>query len=387
VLSSAAVYGPNASGKSNLIAAAHFMRELVLNSSKETQSQEEIRVDNYKLSIETAEKPSLFEMVFLLDNRQYRYGFEITAKGVSGEWLFYVPKSREARLFERDGQEIRVSDAFKEGRGLEPRTRENALFLSVVSQFNGELATKLLAWFRRMRVNQGVDNPNDLAFAISRFENSKRAKAISMLVNSMDLGIDELRAEKEAVRIPSTLDGYLETLKPFFDTVQGMEFPRIKTVHKIYGSNGETVGSTIFDLQDHESAGTKRLFSLTVPVLDALTSGRVLFIDELDARLHPIMTCTLIEAFNDKSINEKNAQLIFTTHDTNLLSNRLLRRDQIWFMEKDTKGESHLYSLAEFRIRNDASFERDYIKGKYGAIPFVGNFKYLLGEDSDVGEE
>jgi uncharacterized protein len=391
ILSSAAIYGPNASGKSNLIAAVYFMRDFVLNSSKETQSQEKIGIDNYKLSTVTENEPSFFEMVFILDDRQYRYGFELDTEKVTAEWLFYVPKSREARLFERDGQNIKVTDAFKEGKGLESRTRENALFLSVVAQFNGDLATKVLSWFRRMRVNRGVDNPNDISFAVSRFADAKNTDAISMLVKAMDLGIDELRAAKEVLRIPpledSDKNNVMASLKPFFESVKGMEFPRIKTVHKKYGPEGELMGTAVFDLQDHESAGTKRLFSLTIPILDALSTGRVLFVDELDARLHPIMTCNIIEAFNDKDINEKNAQLVFTTHDTNLLSNKLLRRDQIWFVEKDSFGSSHLYSLAEFRIRNDASFERDYIKGKYGAIPFVGNLKYLLGEEVDVEQE
>lgn len=307
VLSSAAIYGPNASGKSNLIGAAYFMRDFVLNSSKETQSSESIGVASYSLSTETEDKPSFFEVVFVLNGRQYRYGFEADSKSIFAEWLFYVPKSREARLFERDGQDIKVADAFKEGKGLELRTRANALFLSVAAQFNGELASSVLSWFRRMRVNRGVDNPNDLSFAVSRFANEKNAEAVSLLVKSMDLGIDELRSAKETLRLPPSYSGndVLDSLKPFFESVKDLELPRIKTVHKKYGPTGEVVGSTIFDLQDHESAGTKRLFSLTIPILDALNSGRVLFIDELDARLHPIMTCSIIEAFNDRDVNKK----------------------------------------------------------------------------------
>jgi AAA15 family ATPase/GTPase len=136
----------------------------------------------------------------------------------------------------------------------------------------------------------------------------------------------------------------------------------------------------IFDMDKHESDGTKKIFALSAPILDTLQRGEVLVIDELDARLHPLMTRNIIELFNSQKTNPKNAQLIFTTHDINLLSYKFLRRDQIWFTEKNHQGATDLYSLVEFAdINNNDTFEKDYIQGRYGAIPFMGDLSTIIG--------
>ena len=144
-----------------------------------------------------------------------------------------------------------------------------------------------------------------------------------------------------------------------------------------YNERDECVGDELFDLDLNESDGTRKAFALSGPLLDVLENGKVMIIDELDARFHPIITQAIVQAFHDKDINTKNAQLIFATHDTNLLDNKFLRRDQIWFTEKNKYGASDLYSLVDFKVRNDASFEKDYISGKYGGIPFLGGIKRL----------
>jgi AAA15 family ATPase/GTPase len=162
--------------------------------------------------------------------------------------------------------------------------------------------------------------------------------------------------------------------------------PSITTVHGKYDPKGNMVGTEAFKLDAQESAGTRRLFSLALPILNALEIGHVLVIDEIDARLHPLITCAIIELFNSKKNNPRNAQLIFTTHNTSLLTNKRFRRDQIWFAEKDKVGATHLSSLAEFKVRNDATFEQDYIRGRYGAIPFIASdITWVLGGKN--GEE
>jgi hypothetical protein len=133
-------------------------------------------------------------------------------------------------------------------------------------------------------------------------------------------------------------------------------------------------------MDEHESEGTQKLFAMAGPLVDTLENGRILVIDELDARLHPLITREIISLFNSNQTNPHNAQLIFMTHDTNILSHKFFRRDQIWFAEKDKFGATHLYSLAEYKIRNDASFENDYIQGRYGAVPFIGDLSHLIGE-------
>ena len=386
LLTSAAIYGANASGKSNLVAAMRFMRDFVLDSARATQAEDQIEVERFRLSTETEDKPSFFELIFLLDSIKYRYGFEVTAQRVVAEWLFFVPGSREAKLFARELDDIKVSARFREGRGIEARTRPNALFLSVATQFNGEVSRKILTWFGQLAIILGIgDDSVALIMASERFHRTKDKEAILKFVKSLDLGINNVSSVR--VTPPWDLEAFA-TFKELRDVLAriegqtGIQLPEgdisISTIHHKYDAQGNPVGTEVFDLGYQESAGTQRLFRLAFPVLDALSKGRVLVIDEMDARLHPLVTHAIIRLFNNKRNNPNNAQLIFTTHDTNLLSNKIFRRDQIWFVEKDRFGASHLYSLAEFKVRNDASFERDYIQGRYGAIPFINSDLQLV---------
>jgi hypothetical protein len=230
-----------------------------------------------------------------------------------------------------------------------------------------------------MSINLGINDAVEHARAVARFDDSKDKDAILQFVKYLDLGIDSIHLERVSIRVDSSFGNIPEELVPFFQSIEGMEMPSVKTVHRKYDADGSAVGQEIFNMDDQESEGTKRLFTLAAPITDALQRGRVLIIDEIDARLHPLITCTIIGLFNSKKTNPHNAQLIFTTHDTNLLRNKLFRRDQIWFVEKDKFGVSHLYSLAEFKVRNDASFEHDYVRGKYGAIPFIGSLQLVFG--------
>lgn len=386
LLTSAAVYGANASGKSNLIAALRFMRQFVLGSSRDTQISEAIGVEPFLLSTETEAQPSHFEIVFYIDETQYRYGFEVNTHQVVAEGLYRLGSSRESVLFRRDAQTINVNTRnFREGKGLEARTRPNALFLSVVAQFNGAIATKILTWFRLLGINTGVNDPGDLFLAYHGFENSSHRQAIEQLIKRLDVGIESFAME----RVPASLPEDLPTeVAQLFEALTSSETPletiEVKTAHRRYDAKGRAEDTVVFDLQEHESAGTQRLFALAHPLIHALREGRVLVIDELDARIHPNLVIELVRLFNSSETNPRHAQLIFTTHNTNLLSARLFRRDQIWFVEKSRQGASDLYSLVEYRIdrkvvRNDASFEKDYIAGRYGAIPFIGDLSEFLG--------
>jgi AAA15 family ATPase/GTPase len=152
----------------------------------------------------------------------------------------------------------------------------------------------------------------------------------------------------------------------------------VQTMHRKFDEKGNSVSTELFDLDEQESEGTQKVFALAGPLVDTLKDGKVLIIDEFDARIHPLISRAIVELFNSNETNPNNAQLIFMTHDTNLLSNKLFRRDQIWFTEKNRYGATDLYSLAEYKVRNDASFESDYIKGRYGAIPYIGNLNHLI---------
>jgi hypothetical protein len=365
LLKSAAIYGANASGKSNLVAAINFMKWFVLNSSKETQVSDAIDIEGFRLSTETEKEPSFFEIVFLLEDKTFRYGFEVNAREVVSEWLFQADDSEEKMLFERDF-DIDISDNFPEGQGISDKTRSNALFLSVVAQFNGKTSGKILLWFsKNLQLISGLQDTQCREETLEFFENDRHRHDIIEFIKKLDLGIADIQIKK-----------YISQKTAMF----GIYEVGVKTVHRKYDADEKQTAIELFDIETHESEGTNKLFALAGFLLDTLRTGKILLIDELDARLHPLITRELICLFNSNETNPHNAQLIFTTHDTNLLSSKTFRKDQIWFTEKDNKGATDLYSLVEYKVGKNASFERDYTIGKYGAIPFIGNFKKLIGE-------
>lgn len=397
LLKSAAIYGANASGKSNIAKALNFMKWFMINSSKDTQSTEKIRVEPFRLSTESEAQPSFFEIVFILDGKKYRYGFEATQEDVVSEWLFYVPKTRETRLFERvyDGNsgQIGLSKTFN-AKGIYKITRRNALFLSVAAQFNVEIAEKILDWLTiKLQIISGLDNRDyfDYTF-LCLTENNDFREEIIQLIKKLDLGIREIRVnEPEITRVKATelteladYDNFSEEMQNWLrlSTVKAIsqKGTRINTVHQKFDAQGNYVSMELFNLEHQESEGTKKIVAIAGLLVDTLKNGKVLIFDEFDARLHPLISKAIVELFNSKETNYNNAQLIFMTHDTNLLSNKLFRRDQIWFTEKNKYGATDLYSLVEYKVRNDASFESDYIKGRYGAIPFIGNLSQIIGE-------
>jgi uncharacterized protein len=386
LLRSVAVYGANASGKSNLIAAIRFMRVFVLNSLSELRTRRPLVVEPFRLSTQTEGQPSHFEIVFLVDRTIYRYGFDITTEEVITEWLYHTPKGRrEAYLFLREGDAITVNQrTFKEGHGLEPRTRSNAPFLSVVAQFNSTIALNILSWFENIAINIGVDDPIAMQSARRMFDRASNRDDIVNFIKQFDFGIEDILPELQSGVIQQALFDEPTQVQP----ARSPANPRINTLHKKYDTEGNVVDLEVLDLDKNESQGTQKLFILARLLLSALRSGRVLFIDEIDARLHSLLTRQIVKLFNSNTTNPSGAQLIFVTHDTNLLDSQLLRRDQIWFVEKSQRGSSDLYSLVEYRIgnrivRNDASFEKDYIAGRYGAIPFIGDFSRLLGQPDE----
>ncbi|HEY9864256.1 MAG TPA: ATP-binding protein [Candidatus Obscuribacterales bacterium] len=378
LVKSAAVYGANASGKSNLIKAMGFMARFILTSSKETQVGDEIDVKEFKLNTQTLDKHSFFEIVFILDQRIYRYGFEVNRERVISEWLFHVPKVKEINLFQRNFDQIEVKKQFeKQGKEIFERTRPNALFLSVVAQFNGVIAKNILLFFReKFNVLSGLREHLYQGYTIAQFK--KYPDPIIQLIKQLDLDIDNIIIQTKVLRSEQLPNELPEELRQFIMKANNLESNEIQTIHKKYDDQGKIVSLEKFNLDEDESEGTKKVFAFAGLILETLTNGEVLVIDELDAKLHPLITQTLINLFNSKTTNPKNSQLIFTTHDTNLLNNKIFRLDQIWFTEKNNQGASDLYSLIEYKVSSDASLESDYIKGKYGAIPFIGNLEQLF---------
>lgn len=375
------IYGANASGKSNLITALATLRTLVLNSAREGQMGDELPAAPFRLDAESVAAPSEIEVVFTHDDLQVRYGAAFTSKQIEREWLFVRPTDaeEEERWFERTRDTFETGGAWVRDPGLEQKTRDEALHISAAAAWKHAQAQQILSWFNSsIRVLNGAEGNIGPDTTLKLLNNETHKQTICALICRLDFGIDNLRTE----------DDPLDVLVLNF--IDSMPLPSgwTKIKQKRASQRLVTVRQGIpFDLIRDESAGTVKAVALAGPIVEALAHGGILVIDEFDARLHTLLAKQLVELFQDPSTNPHDAQLVFTSHDTNLLTRTLLRRDQLWFVEKSHKTHaSDLYSLAEFRledgsrVRNDARYEVDYLQGKYGAIPFFGNLKALLGE-------
>ncbi|MDD4217379.1 MAG: ATP-binding protein [Bacteroidales bacterium] len=385
ILKSAVIYDANASGKSKLIEAFTFMKHFVAESSKESQKGDSINIEPYRLSTETENKPSEFEVIFLYKNVLYRYGFEVTEEKIVSEWLFYKQKTKEVELFYREYDKFETHErGFSKGKtvikaGL---VRDNALLISVAAQFNEKAAISVIDWFKRFRTLSGLDEFGYAGYTIGKTEDLIHKAKILDLLKAADLGIEDIKLLKLDIdKLPADIPKEIreKIVKEMREEKKEFVFD-VLTSHKKYDSNKKLVGDSIFTLEDNESSGTRKFFALTGPILDVIENGYTLVVDELDSKLHPNLVCKIVSLFNSKELNKKNAQLIFNTHDTNLLNSGLFRRDQIWFTDKNKYGEAKWYSLADFKsneVRKTESFEDNYVRGKYGAVPFLGHFNNL----------
>jgi AAA15 family ATPase/GTPase len=381
LLKSAAIYGANASGKSNFLAGMETFRQFVQKSSKESQMGEKIPVIPFRLHTATESAPTHFEIVFLQKGTRYRYGFEATSEMIQAEWLFSQKDSiRETRIFTREGSLIEPSAEFKEGKGLEARTRPNALYLSVVSQFNGDIAGEIMKWMERFRNISGLEDVNYMEFTAQRLKEEQFGGQIRDLTRRADVGIEDLQTFEVSVSerlklLPKDFPGHLR--KKVLTSPGAF---MIKSFHKKFDEKNQACEKVEFNFKTEESAGTQKFVAMSGPLLHTLEQGSILFVDELEARLHPLLTKSLVGLFNDPG-NRKNAQLIYATHDEGLLDSARIRRDQVWFVEKDEIGASRLFSLAEFKVRKEAKFGKEYLLGQFGAVPHVRD---LLGALTDA---
>jgi uncharacterized protein len=372
LLKSAAIYGANASGKSNLILAIYFMRNFVLKSSL-IQITDKILIEPFRLNIDTINSPSFFEIIFQLEGKIYRYGFEVTREKVVREWLFCTLEDVETEILAREEQTIKNNQEIDPEDRFATITKANSLFLSVAAQFNDPLAGKILFWFEKLEGIVTLDLEPLIQLSLKYILNGNNlGNEIKKIVKQLDLSINYIDIEIQTINLPEQLSSTAEILAV-------NSYQSIETYHNIYNSEGEIIGLEKFKMGKNESHGTQKLFFLLAPIVNALETGEIVAIDELDAVLHPLMAKAIIGLFNSKITNPKNAQLIFATHDVNLLSGKVFRRDQIWFTEKNRQEATDLYSLVEFDIENKDSYSQDYIKGRYGAIPFIGDLSQIIG--------
>jgi uncharacterized protein len=379
LIKSKAIYGANASGKSNIVKALVTFIRIIRDSAKEEKTLK--LIDSFQLSTETKSQPTFFQLIFRVGKTRYRYGFEADDKSIKSEWLFSTPSRREQPLFIREKNEIvEINQTHFEEGVLYQKLLENSkdqvftdtsLFLTHLNSIGfAKLSKQIFKTISAISIISGLGHKGMYSIAGESLSDAIKKKFILDFLKKADVGIDDL--ETVEIANENLPDNVEEELKQ--ELKKGKIIVSSRTQ---FDSNLKAVGKSEFFFGNQESEGTKKMFELSPFIYRSLKEGVSLVIDEFDSRFHPLLTKKIVELYN--STENKKAQLIFTTHDTNLLSTELLRRDQIDFVEKDKYGASHLYTLVEIKgVRNDASFEKDYIQGKYGAIPFLGDFTNLI---------
>lgn len=385
VLKNAAILGANASGKSNILFAIGFMKNFVINSSKESQLGDDIEIEPFKFNTSTEDRSSVFEVVFSYGKVIYRYGFEANKKKVNSEWLFARYTSRESQLFVREDQNIDFGGKFKEGKLYKDSVRENSLFLSVCAQFNGAISTGILKWFRNLNVISNLKDNMGITLEILTNEDNKfveQKKKLVSLIKGIDVGIQDISINKteeadftkimENIPMKMANDLMKEIEKSENDGKKHMfNIVSIDSLHNVFDNNGTFIRQVKYDFS-MESIGTQKVLDIAGPIIDTMFNGGILFIDEIQNSLHTKLVTALVNFFVNNNI-ETNAQFIFTTHDVNILAEKILRRDQLWFVEKNYLGESELTCLVDFdeHVRKDANLDKDYLRGRYGAVPHI----------------
>lgn len=379
VLKTLALYGKNASGKSNLISAIYYFESFVYNQFFDAGKREDEvdlgdRMPNVKRSTfklgEDVNNDSEFEILFIHNNKTYQYGFiihDIDEKkkySINEEWLLVEDKI----VFDRQQDKISFGKKYENELKNMDKQRRDRLYIGVldyfaegevkkiVDEFKSYLKYKLNVHFELILEGSIKGLVSGVSFSKRIVENEDYRKTIEKFIRIADVGIAGLSVEEKT-------DEKTKEINPY----------EIKTIHNVYNDAGTIIREEKFEL-NMESSGTNRYFSFIQYILNIIEDGGVFIVDEISARLHPILTKFIVDLFQSKRNN--GAQLIFTTHDISLMNRDQFRRDEIAFVEKNKKGESTLYTLADIKARSDASFAKDYMAGKYGAIPVL--------EDDDI---
>jgi AAA15 family ATPase/GTPase len=384
LLKSAAIYGPNAGGKSNLIQAVNFMRHKILYSDDFHDGDNDC--PPFRLDKSSRNTTSEFEMTFMLDDIRHQYGFSILGNDIMEEWLLVYRADKPQEWFNRRYDEKKGEDIFKfsshfkgQKSAWQRSTRRDALFLSVAVKFNSGQLDPIFKWFRLLILITNTDSSR-LRFNAShivKYENAR--KEILSFITSSGIDISDIGVKTDTRKAPSQ-----------YEKKQGESFAEtaeleIKTSRPVFIHNYGDGLTEEFELSE-ESIGTQRLFYLSPYILVAIKTGGVVVIDELESSMHPMLARFVVNCFNSAK-NKNGAQLIFSTHNSSLLDiKEVLRRDQIWFAERDESQATVLYPLTDFNPRKEASVESGYLSGRYGAVPFLKDFYLDLDADEDASD-
>lgn len=390
-----AIYGANAAGKTNIVNSLLFMSRMVRSSHRSFLPDSDVPIQQFALNESSRSDHSHFECDFLESGIRYSYGFSIQNGKISKEFLYAFPNRVKQVWYSRD-ESIVGSGRFQFGRSLKGRnalisdlTRNNSLFLSAAAQQGHEQLKPVYQFFTK-ELHKGEAIGSDDQKTLVELLNSEKRDWLLKFVTNADFGIEEFKVETEemspaVIRVVSQMFSAVVQEEENEDNKKRASeaFEKLRTnpdfSKKINVSLGHrsSSGKPIFMPWESESEGTKRLFMIMAPVLKALESGGITIVDEIDASLHTLLVLKVIELYKSPSLNPKGAQLIFTTHDTNILCSEILRRDEIYFVEKNRGGESTVYSLADFPVRKDDNFEKGYLQGRFGAIPFIGDIEAI----------
>jgi len=386
LLPSVAIYGKNGGGKSNVIRAFWLAVQFVKNAQRTQHENSEIPVIPFALNDYSFGQPTRFEFIYILDKIKYWYSFSATKEKVVEEYLYHAPKGQKALVFKRDGQQFSFTEEKAKRTLISKAVAKNQLFFSVACTMNDSACISAMRWFRDYVFfsRDYTDIPKQL---IEYSEDKLMLRAISEYAKAADVGIEDMRFEinsKEIIDDSSFPDSIPEGIKAaltqFMHTLSEtsnnaeirlkMGQMTAKASHLGKNRDGE-LSSFELDLSD-ESDGTRKLMALAPAIESALKKGGVLLVDEIERELHPTLVNLIVSKFQSKKTNPFGAQIIFTTHNTELMNLELLRKDQLYFVDKEANdGTSELYSLSEFSTRTTDNIRKGYLIGKYGAVPNV----------------
>lgn len=381
----ALLYGANASGKSNFVSALGFLKGAVGLSHAQAKPKSKVPLSPFRLDRKSKSLPTKIDVDFLLDNVRYHYGFVAATEGFVEEWLYAFPSGKKQVWFYRDSSKrpIQFGKNLKGSlKTIEGLTRPNSLFLSAAAQNAHKQLTPIFDYLSSFSLSYKIENRS--MDAAAAFSDGLIDERIVQFLQQADTGVvahrfDDLFSESDV-----NTKGFMTDLLSVFKkhSPEGSEFPpeideveikKISLGHKTAAKRPEFLDLRL------ESAGTLRLLVLLRPIFEALDQGSLVVVDELDASLHTYLTEKIVMLFNSRETNPRGAQLIATTHDTNLLCAGCIRRDEIWFVEKDSAGASNLYPLTDIRTRATDNLEKGYLQGRFGAVPFRGPLNLFAG--------
>jgi len=379
LVKTAAIYGANAAGKSNLLKALKTMKKIILESNTRG---DKLDLQPFLLHTDSIDKPSEFEITFVFDEIRYQYGFTANSEKIIEEWLIAYPKGRPQNWFARAYDKEKKDYEWQFGDKLvgqkqiwKESTRSNALFLSTAVNLNSEQLKPIFDWFANKLKITGIQGWSP-TYTMQRCAEDDFKEKIMQFLKTADMDIEDIEVELEEFdvnKIPKDMPSNIKI--ELEKRMNGMEIPKETKFLHLNNLNEKIA----LDFND-ESEGTRKLFSFIGPWLDSLENGNVLLIDELHDNFHPLMVKFLIDMFHNNDLNKSNAQLIFTTHETSVLSQETFRRDQIWFCEKQDRATT-LYPLTDFSPRKGVEdLEKGYLSGRYGALPFFKDISIAMGK-------